>query len=123
MERITIEGIIACIKKAIKQNLYVYSSLYEYGEQNDFHFEVNFTIRNKNEVLTFNINDNNIYLNTSNAQTILKYKLDEREKLNLKSVHLDVEEYNREKAIHKYETFFNEIDKPADINDLDNEDD
>ena len=127
MEKITIDNIIAFTKEAMKNNINVNSSYFNNiscdEPDNVPSFSYCIGIINDEESISFNINSNSICLYTKRGSTGIENILTEREKVNLESLRLDIKEYNKERALSRFETFFNEMNKLSDIDDLDNEDD
>lgn len=114
---ITFNDIIAFIKKAIdkKYNINSYN----------FSSDIYFTIIEKNFHIEFLFGANLISIcSGSFLRKTINHNFTEREVLNIKDLMLSVKEMNEDKLENIFYNFFKEDDnKPADIYDLDDEED
>lgn len=113
---ITFNEVIAFIKKAIdkKYNIYSTKCTSSYSHFNIEDFNIDFS---------FDENLISLYDLTPGRKNI-NHKFTERDILNIKSLELAIKEMNEERLENIFYNFFKEDDnKPADIYDLDDEED
>lgn len=124
--KITINSIIEFVHKAMNNNCDI--SVNEFpllklnvaGSGN--HLE--FNIRHDDTDITFIISNEDISIyGYDKGYVRVSNQLSERDKIDLNTLKLDVEEYNEDKAINLFNDFFNTIPPvPASIDNLDDDD-
>ena len=119
MEKNWIETVKEFIHRAMNKGLLIngYDSCPFIDDKN---YSYNFNI----EGITFSFLgfDESFVINTKHGFFKINYKLSDRDKLELSSLMLSIKEYREDMALSEFNSFFNEMDKPTDINDLDNDD-
>lgn len=118
---ITVDNIIAFIRRAIEENLIVYKS--------DMRDEYGFVIDKENHTMTILFKDNNLEIkswrknkNYLFGNITTKFELTERDKVKLDNLSLDIKEYLEKCALDDFNNFFwNSAEKS--IYDLDDEED
>jgi len=121
MEKNWIETVKEFIRKAMNKGLSIsgYKQPTPWGEDKIWY---NFGIDHNKIALKFDTYDDSFTICTPNGFYKTNYQLTKRDKLELEALILSIDEYREDMAISEFNSFFNEIDKPTDINDLDNDD-
>lgn len=122
--KIEFEDIISFIEKAIKNNLNIKTTVRNWGETS----EVNITIYKDDDVYSGiyiqHFSDKN-HISLSVTRNYLDWVDVEVSEIDIAKFKLEVlkaREYSKNKVIDYFNNFFKEESKPADINDLDNDD-
>lgn len=120
MEKNWIDEVREFVRKAMNKGLLIdaYKGTTPWEEDSKTY---NFNIEHK-VCITFNVWDNSLRIATEHGHLKVTYELSKRDELELDALILSVEEYKEDMAMSEFNSFFNEIDKPTDINDLDNDD-
>lgn len=124
--KITISNIIEFIHKAMNNNCdisvieFPTLKLYSPGNGNSLEFNIEYN----DIVITFIISNDAISISGYDKGYVrIPNQLSERDKIDLKTLKLDVEEYNEDKAINLFNDFFSTIPPvPASIDNLDDDD-
>lgn len=120
---ITVDNIIALIRRAMEENLIVYKS--DIHEPNFY----GFVIDKENHTMTILFEDNNLEIkswrknkNYPFGNITTKFELTERDKVKLDNLSLDIKEYLEKCALDDFNNFFwNSAERS--IYDLDDEED
>ena len=120
MEKNWIDEIREFVRKAMNKGLLIdaYKGNTPWKEDCSIY---NFDIEHK-VCITFHVWNNSLRIATEHGDLKVTYKLSKRDELELDALILSVEEYKEDMAMSEFNSFFNEMDKPTDINDLDNDD-
>ena len=120
MEKNWIEEIKEFVRKAMNKGLFInaYQGTTHLEEDSKTY---NFDIEHK-VCITFYVWDNSLRIATEHGYLNVTHELSKRDELELDALILSIEEYREDMAMSEFNSFFNEIDKPTDINDLDNDD-
>lgn len=115
MEKITMDDVIAFVKKAIQNNLKVRNCLFYNGlEIIDANSENKIYIELESDNLRITTKSGEFYVNDLTEKDILQFKL----------VYEEVKSYQENNGIKDFKQFFKEDEsKLSDINDLDDNDD
>lgn len=121
MEKNWIETVKEFIRKAMNKGLSIsgYKQSIPWGEYKIWY---DFEIDHSKIVLKFDTYDDSFTIHTPNGFYKTNYKLTKRDELELEALILSIDEYREDMAISEFNAFFNDMDKPTDINDLDNDD-
>ena len=112
--KITINSIIEFVHTAMYNNLIVTTD-YPWGE-------FGYSIDNGREGISFNIEEKYFEIISEGGSLKIDYSLTERDKIDLQTLNLDIDEYREDKAFTGFNNFFLDvIDKPTSIDDLDND--
>ena len=79
-------------------------------------------IINKEIYIAMSFEDNKFVLTTPKGKLDVPYEYSERDKLEIKAMHLTVQEYKEDMAISEFEHYFKTDDEPKTVNDLDDDD-
>lgn len=114
---LTVSDIIAFVHKAMENNMYIYA-----GDR--FGDLTNIGIRRKdNVVLRFYFYDSSIALDPSEGYLEKEYSYTDRERLNLRTLALEIKEYRETQAAKLFNNFFTPNNTPTSIDDLNDNDD
>ena len=116
--KISINNIIEFVRKAMNNNCVVqYSTMFE----NNIHISIKY---NDKEIY-FNISDDSFSIHDYRKCYLrIDYNLTERDKLNIKTLELEIDEDREDKAVGLFNDFFKNISQaPASIDDLNDNDD
>ena len=121
MEKNWIETVKEFIRKAMNKGLLIngYKQFVPWRESKKWY---NFEIDHSKITLKFDTYDDSLTIRTPNGLYKTNYKLVKRDELELEALILSIDEYREDMAISEFNAFFNDMDKPTDINDLDNDD-
>ena len=116
--KITINSIIEFVHKAMAFNLPVYN------RANEIEAEFGFDIDKGDSAITIVIYKNNIEIFTQdNGYVLVENSLTDRDELDLKTLEIDIKEYNEDKALNILNNFFTIVeDKPTSVDDLNDDD-
>lgn len=119
MEKITIEDIIEFVRKAMHNNLRIYNSAV-IGERS---VNFDYRIHNNEEFIYIEVMSETITISDNKGGGFrIKYILDDRERLELETLNLDIKEYKANRALYNFKNFFTEAATLKDINNLDDDD-
>ena len=79
-------------------------------------------IINKEIYIAMSFEDNKFVLTTPKGKLDVPYEYSERDKLEIKAMHLTIQEYKEDMAISEFEHYFKTDDEPKTVNDLDDDD-
>lgn len=115
MEKITMNDVIAFVKKAMQNNLKVRNCLFYNGlEIMDTNLENKIYIELVFDSLRITTKSGEFYINDLTEKDILQFKL----------IYEEVKSYQENSGIRDFKQFFKEDEsRPSDINDLDDNDD
>lgn len=120
MEKNWIDEIREFVRKAMNKGLLInaYKGTTPWEDNSKTY---NFDIEHK-VCITFYVWDNSLRITTEHGYLKVTCELSKRDELELDALILSVEDYREDMAMSEFNSFFNEMDKPTDINDLDNDD-
>ena len=118
--KITINAIINFIHEAMRRNMIVFIpsfSCYNYS----------FAVDKGKDLIKFFVDDENGIIAISSIDRgyiSVNININERDSIDLKTLALDIKEYNEEKVLNSFNNFFNDIaEKPTNIDDLNDDED
>ena len=116
--KITINNIIEFVHKAMACNLPVYNRV------DEIEANFGFDIDKSESTIAIVISENNIEIFTQNNGYIsIENSLTDRDELDLRTLEIDIKEYNEEKALNILNNFFTDVeDKPTSVDDLNDDD-
>ncbi len=116
--KITINNIIEFVHKAMACNLPIYNR----GDEIEAVF--GFDIDKGESTIAIIISKNNIEIFAQNNGYIsIENSLTDRDELDLRTLEIDIKEYNEEKALSMFNNFFSDTaDKPTSVDDLNDDD-
>lgn len=114
--KITINAIINFIHEAMRRNMVVFTP-YNYC----------FVVDKGKDLIKFFVDDENGIIDISSIDKgyiSINININERDSIDLKTLVLDIKEYNEEKVLNSFNNFFNDIaEKPTNIDDLNDDED
>ena len=114
MEKITMNDVIAFVKKAMQNNLKIRNCLFFNLDIIDINSENRIGIDLEFDKLRINTKSGEFFIDDLNKKDILQYKL----------ICEEVKSYQENNGIRDFKQFFKEDEsRPSDINDLDDNDD
>ena len=113
-KKISIDGIIVFVEKAIEKGFIIDT----WKTLDDKRYIYIKKCKNGDSI-RFVIDDQSITIDDySPEECKITHQLEDRERIKLDSLVLDIEEYNEKRALNLFNNFFNEEDKCDSINDL-----